>query len=406
MLNIKSMIQRTRCALLIVSLALASGGVGASPIHGISQKPSLLSLKNISFEPKVGLPAPDFSLRSLNGVVVHLSEATALRPVVLITGSYSCPSFRMGSRRFDELAERWRGRADFYVLYLREAHPRSEGKMEIQRSIEFMQGQDRNRDGMVTRDEYRGSDELFNSFDIDHDGTVRSHELALACRLDDFKDFEAPVNYAERIQAAKQLRREVPGVIPLLVDELDGRTTWTYGRWDNSAFVIARGGVLRAKLNWAAPYQIEETLIAMVGRAAAPPPATAPAGPPDFSPIAAVRKAARHTGWPVLVEFTAPGCSACLRMESTMSDPRVRRALGGYAFARVGIEHDDGWGLFDALDLWQTPAFVLLGPKNEVLGRLQGLQAPGAFLSFLGQKAKAPVEGHRLTSPGYDRPRL
>lgn len=71
--------------------------------------------------PGFGERAPDFSAETLDGRRVRLSDYRG-RPVVLETGSYSCPMYVGKIGAMNELARR-HPEAAFLVLYVREAHP-------------------------------------------------------------------------------------------------------------------------------------------------------------------------------------------------------------------------------------------------------------------------------------------
>lgn len=82
--------------------------------------------------PDVGEPAPDFAAEMVDGRQVRLSDFRG-HPVVLETGSYSCPMYVGNIGAMDRLARRY-PEVKFLVLYVREAHPGS--KVSAHRSIE------------------------------------------------------------------------------------------------------------------------------------------------------------------------------------------------------------------------------------------------------------------------------
>jgi thiol-disulfide isomerase/thioredoxin len=288
----------------------------------------------------------------------------------------------MKTPRFEELARRWKGKAEVYIVYSKEAHPRAKSSAQLNAFADQLQALDADRDTTVTLAEYGATAPrfMFDAFDLDHDGVVRSHELLASRRIDQFSDVEAPATMAERIALARRFRAEVPGDIPVLVDSMDGATATAYGGLPNSAYVIASDGRVAAKLAWAAVGDVERELARLTG--AEPPPAPAP---PDLSSIAASLDAARKAGRPLLLQFTSPGCPACRDMEATtLADAAVTQALGKYEIVRLGVERDDAWRLFEALDLSATPAFVKLGADGAPGDRRQGSQDRDAFLAFLG----------------------
>jgi hypothetical protein len=69
--------------------------------------------------------APDFDLPTLDRKSrVKLSALRGGKPVVLVFGSYTCPPFRKGMEGILGVYERHRERADFYFIYIQEAHAR------------------------------------------------------------------------------------------------------------------------------------------------------------------------------------------------------------------------------------------------------------------------------------------
>jgi len=71
----------------------------------------------------LGSAAPDFILLLSSGNRrVRLSEFRGKRPVVLVLGSYTCPKFRSQTPVLNALYKRYRDRAEFLLVYIREAH--------------------------------------------------------------------------------------------------------------------------------------------------------------------------------------------------------------------------------------------------------------------------------------------
>lgn len=73
--------------------------------------------------PNLNDPAPDFTLTSLDGATVTLSEEVGPQPVVLVFGNFTCGPFRGHAGDVERLYQRYRDRAKFFVVYVREAHP-------------------------------------------------------------------------------------------------------------------------------------------------------------------------------------------------------------------------------------------------------------------------------------------
>jgi thiol-disulfide isomerase/thioredoxin len=93
-----------------------------------SRSTLILGLKNqeigsLQPGPNLGDTAPDFSLQALSGETVTLSEEIGEKPIVLIFGNFTCGPFRSQAGNIEKLYEKYKGRAKFYLVYVREAHP-------------------------------------------------------------------------------------------------------------------------------------------------------------------------------------------------------------------------------------------------------------------------------------------
>jgi hypothetical protein len=285
----------------------------------------------------------------------------------------------MKTPRFEALARKYGEAARFYFVFSEEAHPRAASSARLNAFADALPLMDANHDGRIERAEAHVPQFMFDAFDLDHDGVILPHELLASRRIDDFKDFDAPRTYAERVASVARFRREVPGAIPVLVDEMDDRTSKAFGKLPNAAFVIDAHGVVTAAQPWADANGVDAALARLLG---APAPAVA-TKPIDWTPVAKARAAAAAKHRPLLVELTAPGCPACARMAATLSEPAVRTALDRLDVATVGVESDAGWALFESLGLHATPGFVVLGADGNVRARAEGVLDRAALLLLL-----------------------
>jgi hypothetical protein len=74
--------------------------------------------------PNLDEPAPDFTLRTDDGrETVTLSKVVGPKPVVLVFGNFTCAPFRGSAGNLKKLHERYQDRANFVMIYVREAHP-------------------------------------------------------------------------------------------------------------------------------------------------------------------------------------------------------------------------------------------------------------------------------------------
>ena len=145
--------------------------------------------------PKAGVPAPNFVLKSSSDQApVHLKKLLGTRPVVLIFGSFSCGFFRNWAPVLVDIAERYKDRATFIGVYVREAHP-----------ADGWQKKDNLRDGII---------------------------------------FHQPKTYSQRTRAAELCQSSLKFPFPLLVDELDDPVGRTYSGMPARLYVIDSHGVV------------------------------------------------------------------------------------------------------------------------------------------------------------------
>src|SRR5207253_7467317 len=105
---------------------------GNTPPPGASPQPIIAPDPG----PKVGEAAPELNIDRLDGRSIQLSSMKG-KPLVIEFGSYSSPSFRQRAQHMEELARQYNNRANFLLIYTKEAHPT--GGWEV----------DRNRDDHV-----------------------------------------------------------------------------------------------------------------------------------------------------------------------------------------------------------------------------------------------------------------
>lgn len=72
--------------------------------------------------PKPGEPLPEFDLETVDGGQLRTSDLTG-RPVLLVTGSYTCPMTASSNPILKDLHARFGQEIEFVTLYVREAHP-------------------------------------------------------------------------------------------------------------------------------------------------------------------------------------------------------------------------------------------------------------------------------------------
>ncbi|MEX2499174.1 MAG: deiodinase-like protein [Wenzhouxiangellaceae bacterium] len=168
--------------------------------------------------PHPGQPAPNMTVRKLDGSEVDLVELFGNRPVVLQLGSHSCPVYRY--RRFDmaKLQDAYRDRVDFVVVYTTEAHP--DGAPSPYRDEEWLT--------------------FFN--------WITNTRVPQTGNID------------ERIDQAAWSTRELERSDLVVVDEMDDLAWRAYGAAPSAAFVVDSQGNVVLSQPWVEPDGIREAL--------------------------------------------------------------------------------------------------------------------------------------------------
>lgn len=169
--------------------------------------------------PVVGSPAPEFSLKDLVGREIQLSSFKKKKPVVLITGSYSCPIFRESLAGLERLYDRYHTRAEFFILYTIEAHPKG------------------------APSPYAGKEWVTSENERDR--------ILLP----------QPSSYEERVGTAAWCRTALGSDIPILVDEMDDAVWTQYGRAPNAAYLIDSEGKVQIRQGWFDPIRFEQAFL-------------------------------------------------------------------------------------------------------------------------------------------------
>jgi hypothetical protein len=76
-----------------------------------------------SSAPRPGDALPSFELPTADGGVFRTSDVVGRKPILLVTGSYTCPMTASSNPHVKALHDRYGGDVDFVMLHVREAHP-------------------------------------------------------------------------------------------------------------------------------------------------------------------------------------------------------------------------------------------------------------------------------------------
>jgi peroxiredoxin len=149
-----------------------------------------------------GDPAPEFALVKLDGRPVQLSSFKG-RVLVVEFGSYTCPTFRDRAKAMEELKKDYNTRAQFLIIYTKEAHPT--GQWEVERN--------------------------------------KTEEI----------EIDQPRTLEGRRTIAKRAVEKLDISIPAAIDTMEDTAATAYTGFPNAAFVISRDGKIAARQQWADP---------------------------------------------------------------------------------------------------------------------------------------------------------
>jgi hypothetical protein len=168
--------------------------------------------------PALNEPAPDFTLTSLDGGEVTLSQEIGEQPIVLIFGNFTCGPFRSQAGNIEKLYQRYNDRAKFFLVYVREAHPKDGWWMTSNESVGI--------------------------------------------------DIAQPTDNQSRREVAQTCQSHLDLDIPFLVDTVDDKVGGTYSGMPNRLYLIDKAGKIAFK-NGRGPFgfhprQLEQALVLLL----------------------------------------------------------------------------------------------------------------------------------------------
>lgn len=158
--------------------------------------------------PKPGMAAPDFKLQTLDGKMLEGSKLWQEKPLVLITGSYTCPVFRRQTNQMDSLAKDFGDKVHFLLLYTVEAHPKGDPSP------------------------YNGKEWI----------TPANQKAGIL--------LAQPTTMEARLKLARECAASLKLKVPMVIDTLDNATWQAYGRAPNCAYLINKEGKIVAAQPW------------------------------------------------------------------------------------------------------------------------------------------------------------
>jgi Iodothyronine deiodinase/EF hand len=197
----------------------ASGGSGrpskATLVRGLFRQ----EIGSLQPGPKLGDSAPDFRLKTNDGAAeITLSKLVGAKPVVLVFGNFTCGPFRSHSGNLEKLHSQYKDRANFVMVYVREAHPTDGWRMESNDRVDVATPQ--------------------------------------------------PKTYNERVEVARMCGRALGLGFPMLVDTIDDSVGARYSGMPGRLYLIDREGKVAFKSGRGPflfkPAELEQSLILLL----------------------------------------------------------------------------------------------------------------------------------------------
>lgn len=169
--------------------------------------------------PSIGDAFRDFTLKTVDGrEEITLSKLVGEKPVVLIFGNFTCGPFRRDSGSLEKLYLRYKDRATFLMVYVREAHPTDGWRMDSN-----------DRSGVV---------------------------------------LPQPRTYDDRVKIATTCARHLDLSFPLVIDTIDDGVGAYYSGMPSRLYLIDRSGKIAFK-NARGPFgfkpaELEQSLILLL----------------------------------------------------------------------------------------------------------------------------------------------
>ena len=155
---------------------------------------------------EVGDPAPDLLLSGMDGNRFRLKERMSERPLVVVFGSYTSPTFRDQVEPLRTLYAQYEKDVDFLTIYIREAHTSDQWQVKTNRE----------------------------------NGIVYSQPTILEERLAIARDFSELFEFP----------------LPMGLDAMDDRAMHAFGAWPVRAFILEDGAVVFQSTSGARGFRI------------------------------------------------------------------------------------------------------------------------------------------------------
>jgi hypothetical protein len=165
-----------------------------------------------------GERAIDFRFPRVDGGEAHLGTLLQTKPVIVFSGSYSCPVYRRNRKKIDQMARRMGDKLHIVVVYGPEAHPENDNSP------------------------YRGDN---------------------WSKPDKYSHVDCADSDEERMENAKKVGGSGPVIE--VVEPIDNPFWCTYGTAPNAAYLINQDGTFEAVHDWFDTPTMVQSIEAMLG---------------------------------------------------------------------------------------------------------------------------------------------
>ena len=161
---------------------------------------TLMSAKKLKQDPRVGFKLEEFQVFTLEGKKAKLASLWQEKPVLLITGSLSCPFTRKSMKPSYKLVEKFSDEYHIALLYVVDAHP-------------------------------KGDDSPYSGNEWIPRENFRDNIL-----------IPQPKNLTQRTDRANQLNELLKLKMPILVDNMENQNWSALGKFPNAGILIDTTG--------------------------------------------------------------------------------------------------------------------------------------------------------------------
>ncbi|MBD3183468.1 redoxin domain-containing protein [Candidatus Poribacteria bacterium] len=148
--------------------------------------------------PGIGQEAPDFTLKTLDGEkTVTLSQYKGKKPVVLVFGSYTLPTFRTQAETLERIYQKFKSKSEWLFVYIRESHTSDESQLDV--------------------------------------------------NIEENIVYKKPQTYEERLAIAKECYKKLGLTFTAVVDDIDNKVEEAYAAWPDRLYIVDKKGKIYYK---------------------------------------------------------------------------------------------------------------------------------------------------------------